>query len=113
MHGVPDDLTRDVRRDLCRWIEQAWQIRDISDSEKRIPIHLPKGQLPPAWPYCKTYSIRLAQESGRMACSNPKCEDENGKRPRGRIEKNQLDGTPTLVWANGRAQYYYGSQEAS
>ncbi|MER7063968.1 hypothetical protein [Streptomyces albidoflavus] len=112
-YGVDDEMAREAARRLNRWIEHGMQIRDIGESEKWIPIHVPKGQLPPACPYCKTFSIRLAQESGRVACSNPRCEDEKGERPRGRIEKNQLDGTPTLVWADGRAQYYYGSQEAS
>ncbi|MGW4958010.1 hypothetical protein ACWEPL_12360 [Nonomuraea sp. NPDC004186] len=112
MHGVGDDLTRDVCRHLYRWVEQVRQIRDIDESEKRIPIHVPKGQLPPACPYCKTYSIRLAQESGRVACSNSRCEDENGERPRGRIDKNRLDGSAMLSWSDGRTTYYYG-QEAS
>ncbi|MGP4092969.1 hypothetical protein [Nonomuraea sp. KM90] len=112
VHGVDDDMARDARGRLDRWIEQAWQIRDIGESEKWIPIHVPKGQLPPACPYCKTYSIRLAQESGRVVCSNAKCVDEKGERPRGRIDKNQLDGTPVLTWADGRAIYHYGSQEA-
>ncbi|MGI5288355.1 hypothetical protein ACQEVF_34145 [Nonomuraea polychroma] len=79
---------------------------------RRCALHVPKGQLPPACPYCRTYSIRLAQESGRVTCFNVKCEDENGERPRGRIDKNQLDGTPMLTWADGRTTYYYG-QEAS
>ncbi|MFB4274249.1 MULTISPECIES: hypothetical protein [unclassified Nonomuraea] len=56
--------------------------------------------------------IVLAQESGRVVCSNAKCEDENGERPRGRIGKNRLDGPARLTWADGRTACYYG-QEAS
>lgn len=110
VHGVDSDTARGVRHRLDRWIERARQIRDIGESEKWIPIHVPKGQLPPTCPYCKTYSIRLAQESGRVACVNPKCLDENDERPRGRIDKNRLDGNAMLSWADGRTTYYYGEQ---
>ena len=107
VHGVDDDMARDARGRLDRWIEQARQIRDIGESEKWIPIRVSKG-LPPACLYCNTYSLRVAQQSGRVACVNPKCFDENGNRPRAQIEKNRLDGSATLVWADGRATYYYG-----
>lgn len=111
VHGVPDDLAREVRRAIDRWIEQARQVRDIGESEKWIPIHVSQG-LPPACLYCKTFSLRVAQESGRVRCVNPKCEDGEGNRPAGRIDKNQMDGSAMLVWADGRTTYYY-SQEAS
>lgn len=110
--GTPDDVAQDAARRLGRWIEQARQIRDIGESERWIPIHVPKGQLPPSCPYCRTFGLRVAQESGRVACANPKCVDENGERPKGRIDKNRLDGSAMLVWADGRIAYYY-DQEAS
>lgn len=111
-YGAPDHAVKKAAKDLASWIERGMQIRDIGESEKWIPIHVPKGQLPPTCPYCKTYSIRLAQESGRVACFNPRCEDENGERPRGRIDKNRLDGSAMLSWSDGRTTYYY-SQETS
>lgn len=112
VHGVPDDAAHDAARRLGGWIEAARRIRDVGESERWIPVHVPKGQLPPSCPYCKTFSIRVAQESGRVACANPKCEDEKGKRPRAHIEKNRLDGSAVMVWADGRTTYYY-SREAS
>jgi hypothetical protein len=109
VHGLPEDVARDARHKLEWWIEQARQIRDIGESEKWIPIHVPRGHLPPACPYCKTFSLRIAQESGRVACVNGKCVDSNGDRPRGRIDKNQINGDAMLVWADGRAIYYQGA----
>ncbi|RVX41148.1 hypothetical protein EDD27_3618 [Nonomuraea polychroma] len=106
VHGVDDEMARDACHRLNRWIEQARQIRDIGESEKWIPIRVSKG-LPPACPYCNTYSIRLAQQSGRVVCVNVRCEDGNAERPRGRIDKNRLDGSAMLVWADGRSTYYY------
>lgn len=111
VHGVDDDMARDARHRLDRWIEQARQIRDIGESEKWIPIRVSKG-LPPACLYCNTYSLRVAQQSGRVRCVNPRCADENGDQPRAHIEKNKVDGSAMLVWADGRTTYYYG-QEAS
>lgn len=109
VHGVPDDVARDARRRLDRWIEQVLQIRDIGESEKWIPIHVPAGGLPPTCPYCKNYSLRIAQESGRVACIAD-CKDSEGNRPRGHIDKNRLTGRAMLVWADGRTIYY---EEAS
>ncbi|TDD55828.1 hypothetical protein E1286_03540 [Nonomuraea terrae] len=65
VHGVDDDTARDARGPLGRWIEQTRQVRDIGESEKWIPIHVPRGQLPPECLYRGTYSLRVAQESGR------------------------------------------------
>lgn len=111
VHGVDDETARDARSRLDRWCEQARQIRDIGESERWIPLRSPKGELPPLCPYCHTLSLRLAQESGRVACMNARCEDGNGSRPAGRIDRNRLDGTAMLVWADGRTQYYF--EEAS
>ncbi|GAA0374804.1 hypothetical protein GCM10009530_26660 [Microbispora corallina] len=105
VHGVPDDLARRARNELDTWVRQAREVRDIGESERWVPIRVSKG-LPPAWPYCKTYSLRMTRESGRVACSNAKCEDSRGERPRGRIDKNRLDGSAMLVWADGRTIYY-------
>lgn len=107
VYGVDDEMAKDARHRLDRWIEQARQVRDIGESEKWIPIRVSKG-LPPACLYCKTFSLRVAQESGRVRCVNVKCEDEQGNRPAGRIDKNQMDGSAMLVWADGRTTYYYG-----
>ncbi|MEV0616157.1 hypothetical protein AB0I81_22780 [Nonomuraea sp. NPDC050404] len=105
VHGVDDDMARDARRRLDRWIEQGRQIRDIGESEKWIPIRVSKG-LPPACLYCNTYSLRVAQQSGRVRCVNPKCTDEKGNRPHANIDKNRLDGSAMLVWEDGRTTYY-------
>ena len=113
VHGVDDDMARDAWNRLTSWIRQTKQIRDIAEAERWEPIHVPRGHLPPACPYCNTYSIRLAKQSGQVACSNPKCEDNNGKRPHGRIDKNQLNGDAMLVWQDGRTIYYSPREEAS
>ncbi|RBQ21574.1 hypothetical protein DP939_02360 [Spongiactinospora rosea] len=112
VHGVPDDVARDAARRLGRWVERARQVRDVGESERWIPIHVPKGQIPPACPYCRTYSLRVAQESGRVRCANPRCTDERGERPSGRIDKNQINGDAMLIWQDGRT-IYYSPREAS
>jgi hypothetical protein len=111
--GAPEDRVRQAGQTIAGWIERGLQIRDIGERERWIPIHVPKGELPPACPYCDTFSIRLAEQSGRVRCSNPKCPgDENGEPPRAHIEKNRLDGSAVLVWADGRLTHYYERREA-
>ncbi len=105
-YGVPDDAARRARDQLDAWIRQAREIRDIGEAEPWEPIHVPRGQLPPTCPYCTTFSLRVALRSGLVGCSNPICVDSNGDRPRGRIDKNRLDGSAMLVWADGRTIYY-------
>jgi len=107
--AVPEEHAAGVVRVLKRWIRQAQQIRDIGEAERWEPIKVPGGQLPPSCPFCSTYSLRVARRSGLVACSNARCEDSNGERPRGRIDKNRLDGSAMLVWADGRT-IYYGSE---
>ncbi|MEV6980421.1 hypothetical protein AB0M95_04070 [Sphaerisporangium sp. NPDC051017] len=106
VHGVPEDAARGARGRLENWIEQAREIRDVGELERWIPIRVPRGDLPPGCPYCKTYSLRIATQSGRVACTNAKCLDSQGNRPRGRIEKNRVTGQAVLAWADGRAIYY-------
>nr|BFE85810.1 hypothetical protein GCM10020093_084110 [Planobispora longispora] len=78
VHGAPETRTRQVQATLSGWIHAACQVRDIGRAERWIPIHVPAGELPPACPYCSTYSIRLAQESGRVRCANGRCRDIEG-----------------------------------
>ncbi|GII88260.1 hypothetical protein Ssi03_62500 [Sphaerisporangium siamense] len=106
VYGVPEDVARDARRRLEGWIEQSQEIRDIGESETWIPIRVPRGDLPPGCPYCKTYSLRLATQSGRVACMNAKCTDSNGNRPKGMVDKNYINGDAVVAWADGRTIYY-------
>lgn len=57
VHGVPDD----VARALDGWVRQAWQVRDIGEEDRGEPLRALRGQLPPACPYCKTFSLRLVR----------------------------------------------------
>lgn len=106
VHGVPDDIARTVRGALDSWATQARQVRDIGEEDRWEPFRAPKGQLPPACPYCKTYSLRLVRAYGRVRCANRACVDTNGDRPAGGIDKNRMTGRAMLAWADGRTIYY-------
>lgn len=105
-HGVPEDVAQEAAARLDGWIREAKSIRDIAEHEKYVPLHVPRGQLPPACPYCKTYSIRIAKQSGRVVCANARCEDSNGDRPHGTIDRNAITGDGVIAWADGRTVYY-------
>lgn len=105
IHGVPETAATRVRNQLAAWVQQAREIRDIGEAEKWVPIHVPRGELPPECPYCGTYSLRVAQETGRVRCFNQECRDSDGRRPSGWIDRNRVTGEAVLVWADGRTTY--------
>ena len=94
------------------WITHAQQLRDIDEAPRWIAIHVPTGQLPPTCPYCSTYSLRVASNSGAVRCANRRCLDTQGKRPYGVIERGQYTGRPLVAFADGR-EIHYQDQEAS
>lgn len=86
------DSTRRTARILNGWIRRAGEGRDIGEAERWEPLRVPAGQLPPACPYCKTYSLRVGRREGRVRCANRWCVDGDGKPPVATIDKNRLNG---------------------
>lgn len=111
-YGLDDRRARYYARILQIWITHAQQLRDIDEAPRWIAIHVPKGQLPPTCPYCSTYSLRVAENSGAVRCINRRCLDTTGKRPYGLLERGQYTGRPLLAFADGR-EIHYQDQEAS
>lgn len=106
VHAVPDDHAQAAARIVGRWIRQARQVADIGLEERWTPVPAPPGKLPPPCPYCRTYSLRVAIRAGLIGCINRGCEDSQGTRPHGRLERSRLNGDPMIIWADGRTITY-------
>lgn len=106
-HGVPEESARRTARILSGWIRRAEEVRDIGEAERWEPLRAPAGELPPACPYCRTFSLRVGRREGRVRCANRKCVDGDGRAPVATIDKNRLDGSAMLVWADGRTIYHW------
>ena len=60
--------------------------------------------LPPACPFCRTFSLRVAVASGAVICVYPGCMDSRGDRPSARMEIGRVSGEPQVVWSDGTVQ---------
>ncbi|MGC5009767.1 hypothetical protein ACLQ2R_03275 [Streptosporangium sp. DT93] len=105
-HGVPEERARAAGRILNGWIRQVRQVPDIGLEERWVPVPTPPGTLPPPCPYCRTYGLRVAVRAGQVMCINRVCEDSQGERPRGRMDRSTLTGDPMISWADGRTITY-------
>ncbi|GHE46747.1 hypothetical protein GCM10017673_55740 [Streptosporangium violaceochromogenes] len=101
VHAVPEEAARRTARILSGWIRRAAEVRDIGEAERWEPLRAPAGQLPPACPYYKTFSLRVGRREGRVRCANRRCVDGDGRPPVATIDKNRLNGDAMLVWADG------------
>lgn len=96
----------DAIHELTRWANQARRLPGIDELPRWRPIRTTDGSLPPACPYCKTFSLRVAAMSGAVMCFYPGrqgqgCTDADGNRPYGRLDISRLDGTPVVAWNDG------------
>ncbi len=78
-HGVPSEAAAHARRIIERWIRSARQIRATSAWRSRGTIPVPQGAVPPACPYCRTYSLRMRGIERRIRCINPRCWDHEDR----------------------------------
>lgn len=111
-HGLDDELAEHAARILRVWISHAHQIRDIDLEPSWAPLPSIPGTPPPACPYCRTYSLRFARQSGAVRCANPRCRDTDDNRPYGLIEQGKYTGRAMLVFADGR-EITYTTEEAA
>ncbi|MFF4416172.1 hypothetical protein ACFYY8_26925 [Streptosporangium sp. NPDC001559] len=112
VHAVPEEAARHTARILSGWTRRAEEVRDIGLAERWEPLRAPAGELPPSYPYCKTFSLRVGRRAGQVRCVNRKCVDGDGRTPVATIDKNRVTDDAMLIWRDGRT-IYYGCGEAS
>ena len=102
--AVPAAGSAAAARILYRWAGQAARLPGIDEAPRWRPVRRTGGGLPPRCPYCGTYSLRVAQASGAVACFLPGCADKDGNRPYGRLDLSRMTGRPVLAWNDGLVQ---------
>ena len=109
-YGLTEPDAKRAARILNIWISHTNQIRDIDLEPSWAPLPSIPGTPPPACPYCRTYGLRFARQSGAVRCCNPRCLDSEENRPYGLIEQGKYTGRAMLVFADGR-EITYATEE--
>lgn len=103
--AVSEDAAAEAARLLERFVTSIGQLPSVDDVPRWERIRPGPGGLPPACPNCKTYSLRVALQSGSVMCVYPNCTDLDGNRPpTGRMELSRITGDPLVAWRDGTVQ---------
>jgi hypothetical protein len=82
---------------LGGWCRKAEVILGTQEAAKRLPREL--GQSEPDCPWCKRKTLRQLSLEGQIFCCDPTCHDDDGNRPKARLE--YFRGELTLLWQDG------------
>jgi hypothetical protein len=99
--AVTRDHAKEAAHALARWAAMIRRLPAVDDLPHWIRIRPGPDGLPPKCPFCGTFSLRLAMESGLVACWMPGCADSDGRRPQAHLDISRITGSPVLVWQDG------------
>jgi hypothetical protein len=99
--AIPDEDRVRIARILRRWDAATRRLTAVDQLARWIPIRAQAGGRPPACPYCRTFSLRVAERSGVIVCFYPGCADADGERPYGRLDMSRITGDPVIAWNDG------------
>jgi hypothetical protein len=95
--GSTDTNVKWIKQDFDRWVTQAKVILGQTETAKRLPRE--HGKKEAVCPWCKRDTLRQLALEGLIKCVDPKCTDEEGRRPFARLE--YFHGEPILRWQDG------------
>jgi len=90
------ELAKKTLYDLKTWHHRARVVLGEVEPLERVPRQ--PGEPEPRCPWCEMTTLRYQACAGLVKCVNPECRDEDGERPRGRLEIGRTSGEPLLVW---------------
>lgn len=105
VYAVPEEHARQASRIVARWVRCARQVGDVGLEERPTRVPTEPGEDPPRCPYCGTYALRVLRGDARVWCINGECTDHGGKRPRGQLDRSDVNGDAMITWADGRTTY--------
>jgi hypothetical protein len=95
--AVDDGLVAEDKRWLASWSRRARIVLGEEESMKRLPRNV--GSREPKCPWCKKTSLRQLALEGSVFCIDPKCKDEEGRRPKAYLE--MFHGEWVMRWQDG------------
>lgn len=95
--GVDDSTVLAGRKWAVSWCWRANVVLGEEESAKRLPRQL--GEREPKCPWCKRGTLRQKALEGVVFCIDPKCLDDEGRRPRAQLE--YFRGDMVLRWQDG------------
>jgi hypothetical protein len=98
--GADDHMALSATRTLRHWLKQALIALGEMEAPRRIP-RLP-GEKEPSCPWCANHTLRMLPLEGLIVCVTPKCTDEDGRKPRARMQFSSHVGDFVLVWQDMR-----------
>jgi hypothetical protein len=99
--AMSTDRAKDATAALSRWANVIRRLPAVDDLPHWMRIRPGPDGLPPRCPYCQTFSLRVALESGVVACWLPGCSDSDGNPPRARLDISRINAEPVLAWSDG------------
>lgn len=104
--GLPADPLRRAADRVERWANSARRVRDLDELDKWVPVPQVPGALPPACPYCDSFSLRMSLGRSEVRCFRPGCRDMDGHQPVARMEQGSLTGSGILVFRDETVVHY-------
>jgi hypothetical protein len=95
--ALPDMQVGHCKTWLSGWCRKGEVILGTQEAAKRLPREL--GQAEPSCPWCKRKTLRQLALEGAIFCCDPSCHDDDGNRPKARLE--YFRGELTLLWQDG------------
>lgn len=97
--SADDYAVRLYTRELDKW----WRNAKIALDEMEIPKRLPRspGKPEPACPFCENHTLRVKIMENEIWCVNPRCVDENGKKPKAFMDYSKIAGDWVVRWQDG------------
>jgi hypothetical protein len=95
--GSKDSHVHTCKNWLNNWCRKSEIILGTQEAAKRLP-RLP-GKPEFECPWCKRKTLRQLALEGQIFCCDPTCKDEEGRRPKARLE--YIQGDMGLRWQDG------------
>lgn len=105
-YGLDDERVEKAGAIVARWVRLAWLV--LGEEERWRGLPRQPGQLPPACPYCSTFSLRILGRGPEVRCVNPECRDRRGRRPNGRVDTaaHTQQGHDAVVFDDGAETWW-------
>lgn len=104
--GLPEETLRRAADRVERWANAARRCRDLDELDRWVPVPQVPGSLPPACPYCESFSLRMSLGRSEVRCFKPGCLDMDGHQPVARMEPGRLTGSGILVFRDETVVHY-------